>query len=141
MRNSRYWESERERVKVTLCDVDSIDLAQETIKILGLHFSYDKKLRDEKNFISHIKSIENILKYRKMRILSIEGKINIFKALAISKIVHLAMVIDVPSDIVQILVKMQDTFLWGDKPKIKHGTLCMDYSKGGLKKCDIVSKS
>ena len=50
------------------------------------------------------------------------------------------MVIDVPSDIVQILVKMQDTFLWGEKPKIKHGTLCMDYSKGGLKKCDIVSK-
>ena len=35
---------------------------------------------------------------------------------------------------------MQDTFLWGYKPKIKHGTLCMDYSKGGLKKCDIVSK-
>ena len=50
------------------------------------------------------------------------------------------MVIDVPSDIIQILVNMQDTFLWGDKPKIKHGTLCMDYSKGHLKKCDIVSK-
>ena len=127
-------------VKVALCEVNSIDLAQETIKILGLHFSYNKKLREEKNFVSHIKSIENLLKIWKMRTLSIEGKINIFKALAISKIVHLAMVIDVPSDIVQILVKMQDTFLWGDKPKIKHGTLCMDYSKGGLKKCDIVSK-
>ena len=75
-----------------------------------------------------------------MRILSIEGKINIFKALAISKIVHLAMVIDVPSDIVQILVKIRDTFLWGDKLKIKHGTLCLDHSKGGLKKCDIVSE-
>ena len=53
---------------------------------------------------------------------------------------HLALVTDVPSDVVQILVKMQDTFLWGDKPKIKHGMLCMAYSKGGLKKCDIVSK-
>ena len=50
------------------------------------------------------------------------------------------MVIDVPLDIVQILVKMQDTFLWGDKPRIKHDTLCMDYLKGGVKKCDIVSK-
>ena len=117
-------------VKVALCEVNSINLAQEMIKILGLHFSYNKKLRDEKNFVSHIKSIEN-LKIWKMRTLSIEGKINIFKTLAISKIVHLAMVIDVPSDIVQILVKMQDTFLWGDKPKIKHGTLCMDYLKGG----------
>ena len=75
-----------------------------------------------------------------MRTLSIEAKINIFKALAISKIVNLAMVIDASSDIVQILVKMQDAFLWEDKPKIKHGTLCLDYSKGGLKKCDIVLK-
>ena len=127
-------------VKVALCEVNSIDLVQETIKNLGLHFSYNKKLREEKKFVSHIKSIENLLKIWKMRTLSIEGKINILKALAISKIVHLAMVIDAPSDIIQILVKMQDTFLWGDKPKIKHGMLCMDYSKGGLKKCDIVSK-
>ena len=99
-------------VKVALCEVNSIDFARETIKILGLHFSYNKRLREE-NFVSHIKSIENLLKIWKMRTLPIEGKINIFKALAVSKIVHLAMVIDVPSDIVQILVKMQDTFLWG----------------------------
>ena len=105
-------------VKMVLCEVNSIDFAQGTIKTLGLHFSYNKKLRDEKNFVSHIKSIENLLKILKMRTLCIEGKINIFKALAISKIVHLAMVIDITSDIVQIQVKMQDTFLWGDKPKI-----------------------
>ena len=127
-------------VKVALCEVNSIDRAQEMIKILGLHFSYNKKLREEKNFVSQIKLIENLLKTCKMRTLSIEGKINIFKALAISKIVHLAMIIDVPSDIVQILLKMQDTFLLGDKPKIEHDTLCMDYSKGGLKKCEIVLK-
>ena len=70
--------------KVAICEVNSIDLAQETIKILGLHFSYNKKLIDEKNFVSHIKSIENLLQIWKMRTLSIERKINIFKALAIS---------------------------------------------------------
>ena len=70
-----------------------------------------------------------------MRTLSIERKINIFKALAISKVVQIAIVIDVPSDIVQILVKMQDTFFWEDKPKIKHRMCCMDYSKGSSKKC------
>ena len=41
-------------VKVALCEVNSIDLVQETIKILGLHFSYNKKLKDEKKFVSHI---------------------------------------------------------------------------------------
>ena len=35
-------------VKEVICEVNSIDLAQETNKILGLHFSYNKKLRDEK---------------------------------------------------------------------------------------------
>ena len=35
-------------VKVSLCEVNSIDLVQETIKILGLHFSYNKKFRNEK---------------------------------------------------------------------------------------------
>ena len=104
-------------MKEALCEVNSIDLAQVTIKILGLHFSYNKKLRDEKNFVSHVKSIENLLKIWQMRTLSIEGKIKIFKALDISKIVHLALVIDVPPDIVQILVKMQDTFLWGVNQK------------------------
>ena len=70
--------------KVAICEVNSIDLAQETIKILGLHFSYNKKLIDKKSFVSHIKSIENLLQIWKMRTLSIERKINIFKALAIS---------------------------------------------------------
>ena len=61
-------------VKVALCEVNSIDLAQETIKILGLHFSYNEKFREEKKFVSHIKWIENLLKIWKMRTLSIEGK-------------------------------------------------------------------
>ena len=66
-------------VKVALCELNSIGLAQETIKILGLHFSYNKKLRGKKNFVSHIKSIENLLKIWKMRTLSIEGKIKHFQ--------------------------------------------------------------
>ena len=48
--------------KVALCEVDSINLAQETIKTLGLRFSYNKKLKDEKKLVSDIKSIENLLK-------------------------------------------------------------------------------
>ena len=40
-------------VKVALFEVNSIDLAQETIKILGLHFYYNKKFRDEKKCFSH----------------------------------------------------------------------------------------
>ena len=43
-----------------------------------MHFSYNKKLEQEKNFECHIVKIENVLKLWKMRDLSIEGKIKIF---------------------------------------------------------------
>ena len=41
--------------------------------------------------------IEKLLKLWRMRQLTIEGKILIFKTLAITKIIHLALVKDVPS--------------------------------------------
>ena len=38
------------RVKVAICGVQSVDLVLDTIKILGTHFSYNKKLKEEINF-------------------------------------------------------------------------------------------
>ena len=45
----------------------SVNLNNETIKILGTHFSYNKNLENEKNFRHNIESIENILKVWKTR--------------------------------------------------------------------------
>ena len=42
--------------------MDYIDLTKKTIKIVGIHFSYDKKLEDEENFINHVRKIEKVLK-------------------------------------------------------------------------------
>ena len=76
-----------------------------------------------------------------MRNLSLTGKITVFKSLAISKIVYLAMMTPVPKTIVNDLCKLQKEFLWGSsKPKIKHETLCNNYENGGLKCVDISSK-
>ena len=44
-----------------LCGLKSVDLTNNTIKILGLHFSYNEVLRNEKNFTDTITKIENIL--------------------------------------------------------------------------------
>ena len=35
---------------VTLCGLKSLDLTKESIKILGVHTSYNKKLQDDTNF-------------------------------------------------------------------------------------------
>ena len=70
---------------MALCGMECIDLTRDVIKILGIYFSYNKKLEQEKNFFNHIVKIQNILKLRKLRKLSIERRIVVFKSLATSK--------------------------------------------------------
>ena len=45
-----------------LCGTECIDLTRNSVKTLGIHFSYDKKIENEENFIKLIKKIENVLK-------------------------------------------------------------------------------
>ena len=62
----------------------------------------------------------------------------IFKTLAISKIVYLALITNVPKVIVEELQKIQKKFLWqNSRPKIKHKTLSNTFETGGLKNVDI----
>ena len=73
--------------------------------------------------------------------LTIEGKILIFKTLAISKVVHLPLLKDVPSSTIAQLERIQKHFIWKNgNPKLKHTTLCNEYEQGGLKNVDIFSK-
>ena len=84
-------------VKVTLCGIKNIDLKKNTAKILGVHYSYIKKLENEKNFKNHIQKIETIFKNWRMRNLTLEGKITVFKTLAISKTIRLGLVTVLPN--------------------------------------------
>ena len=49
-------------VQVALCGMKCVNLNNETVKILGVHFSCNKNLEQNKNFCEHIVKIENILK-------------------------------------------------------------------------------
>ena len=76
-----------------------------------------------------------------MRNLTLEGKIAIFKTIAISKVVFQSFIATVPKHIINELEKIQKAFLWKNStPKIKHETLCNDYKAGGLKNFDIPNK-
>ena len=57
------------------------------IKFL-IWFSYNKKIEQDKNFLNHIVKIQKILKLWKLRNLTIEGRIVVFKSQAISKLMH-----------------------------------------------------
>ena len=109
----------RKSVKVTVCGMKCIDLCNDTIKITGIRFSYNKKKRNEKNFLDSMTKIQNVLKVWGMLRLTLEGKIIVFKTLAISKIVFLSFISKVPSEIISELERIQKTFLCPSKPKTK----------------------
>ena len=75
-----------------------------------------------------------------MRSFTLEGKIVVFKTLAISKIVYLSTMIKVPTEIIVELEKIQKRFIWSIKPKINNETTSSDSKDGGLKKVDINKK-
>ena len=121
-------------VQVAICGMRCIDLNVDTLKMLGTHFSYNKKLKEEKIFYKIEAGMQRVLKIWKMRRLTLEGKTVIFKTIAISKIVFQAFITTVPKHIFNELKKIQNA------PKIKHETLCNDYKAGRLKYVNIPSK-
>ena len=124
-----------------LCGMKSVDLTNNSMKILGIHFSYNKELKLERNFIGTVRKIEKLLGIWRQRSLTLEGKIVIFKTLAISKIVYISYLSETPNIIIENLEKLQNDFLWnGKRAKINHNTLCNKFSKGGLQKVDIKLK-
>ena len=73
--------------------------------------------------------------------LSLEGRIIIFKTLAISKIVYLAFLTVIPNSLIEELQEIKKTFIWhSSRPKISQKTLCNNFENGGLKHVNISSK-
>ena len=73
--------------------------------------------------------------------LTLEGRIVVFKSLAISKIVFQALIAPVPTHVIKALETIQTSFLWNNSnPKIRDKTVCKRYENGGLKNVDIRNK-
>ena len=47
-------------VKMAVCIIKCIVLTTETIKVLGVYFSYNKKLQIQKSFVESITNIQNV---------------------------------------------------------------------------------
>ena len=116
-------------------------LQTDAIKILGIYFSYDKQIANNKNFIKLIIDSRALLNIWNQRWLSLYGKIQVFKSLTVSKPVFLVTMDKVPEDFINALQSMHEKFIWNNKTlKVKHSTLIGDYTHGGLKDIDIRSK-
>ena len=128
-------------VQVAFPGIQSVNLSKDYIRILGVYFSYDVNLFNEKNFCETIEKIEKIIAIWRWRNLSVHGRITIFKTLALAKIIFASYLSCVPYNIIKELEKIQKDFIWNGKPaKVKHYTLISDYENGGLKDIDIKLK-
>ena len=124
-----------------LCGMECRDLTLNSVKILGIHFSCNKEIENEENFIKLIRKTDNVLKIWRTRNLTVQGKITIFRDLANSKFIHLVLVTNIPHVIIDQLNKIQKDLVCNPKHlKIRHFTLCNTYEKGDLKSVDIPSK-
>ena len=128
-------------VQVAVCGMRCIDLNNDMLKILRIHFFSNKKLKEEKKNFKTVTDIQQVLKIWKIRNLTLEGEIVIFKTIAILNIVFQSLITTVSEYVVNELEKIQKAFLWNNSTsKIKHETLCNGYEAGRLKNVDNPNK-
>ena len=72
---------------------------------------------------------------------NLEGRITVFKSLAISKVMHLLLITKLHNNTIDLMYKIQKNFIWqGKKAKIKHSTICNRYENRCLKNVDFRNK-
>lgn len=109
------------------------------VKILGIHFSYDEKGNNERNFSQKIRKLQTKLDMWSSRDLTIFGRVMILKILGLSQLVYSASNLIVPQlQGTADLVKTQlFRFLWRKKnDKIKRFGLYQDPDRGGIRMTD-----
>ena len=94
---------------MAVCGTKCVNLIKEAVKVLGVHFSHNKNLEQVKNFCEYIVKTENILKLWRMRQLTLEGRLTVFKSLAVSKLIHLLLITKLHNNTIDLLYKIQKT--------------------------------
>ena len=99
------------------------------VKILGVHFSYDKK----GNFNQKILKLQTKLDMWSTRDLTIFGRATILKTLGLSQLVYSASNLVVPQGIANVVKTKSFRFIWRNKKdKIKRSGLYQDLDTGGI---------
>ena len=115
----------------------SIKWPNEPIKALGVYYSYDQKLLDEKNFIENLDSVKKLINIWSARGLSLYGKVTVIKSLIVPKFVYGSSLLPTPKGVIQELNRLIFKFLWKGVDKVTCLSAINDYEKSGLKMIDL----
>lgn len=104
--------------------IHDLQLSAEPVYALGAHFTYDLAVSEKKIFFDKLGSLKKTLNMWSQRDLSIAGRINIIKTLALSKLVFICSVMNTPKEFSKEVDKITFDFICDHKPaKIKKTTL------------------
>ena len=104
-----------------------IKLVEDKVLTLGVHMSYDVTLAEKCNFLNLITSMKEVLRIWGSRGLTLAGRIQIFKSIALSEMVYISTMLHSSKQTLDQLNLIQKDFIWrGHHPKIKHFTLIGD---------------
>ena len=95
------------KVLEAVCSLKSINLTTDTINIFGVHFSYNRTLKLQNNFLDTVKSMQQVLHFWNSRMLLLEGRIIMFKTVVISNIGYLTFLTVIPNSETEELQKIQ----------------------------------
>ena len=107
------------------------------VKILGVYFSVDLKIREELNYKEILSKIKRLLGWWKQRDLSLSGKIHLLKTYALSKLNYISSSIVVPSWLFREIKKVCFEFIWKGKDRIKRQIMYQDFGDGGFRVCNF----
>jgi hypothetical protein len=110
----------------------------EPLKLLGVYMSYDQESCNILNYDKKIVKCKNMLNWWKSRNLTMLGRIQIVKTFIVSQFLYVSNVLHMPDKYIKEINVLIRKFVWkGNKSKLKHGIMCKDRSRGGLKVPDF----
>ncbi len=117
-----------------------IEWTMKPVKVLGIYVGGEEKERIGLNWESKLVRLEKILNTWKQRKLTLFGKINIIKTLALPSIVYCASIISVPFEVTKQIERLLYKYIWNSHDRIKRNQLINQIEEGGLNMIDIVSQ-
>ncbi len=107
------------------------------IRCLGIYVGYDNKTCLKLNWTDKLAEIQRLLDNWRSRELTLFGKIQVLKSLAISKIVFQATNLPIPDEVCKKLTTHFFEFLWGKTDRVKRSIMVQKFENGGLKMIDV----
>ena len=109
------------------------------IRYLGIFVGYDYNYSYNKNWTAKIEKLKVILNSWSNRDLSLFGKIQVIKSLALSQILLSATLLPIPKNVIENVNTLLFNFIWKARDKLKRQKILKPITRGGLNMIDLSS--